>query len=199
MTAPAAATSDRASRIADLLARTALADQRSFADLYRLTSPQMYAVALRILRDSAAAEEVLQEAYVNVWNRAATYDASKSQPLTWLTSIVRNRCLDRLRRHEVETVSLTRDEADDGELEFAAPGPSPVELLVNGASAKSVRQCIEALDSAQQQAIALAFYHGLSHAELAAHLREPLGTVKSWIRRGLERLKQCLDRSGFVF
>jgi RNA polymerase sigma-70 factor (ECF subfamily) len=109
---------------------------------------------------------------------------------------VRNRCLDQLRRREVDTVTLSRDDGDDADLDLPAEGPTAVEMLLDGAAAKSVRQCVDALEGAQKQAIALAFYQGLSHAELARHMREPLGTVKSWIRRGLERLKLCLDRAG---
>src|SRR4030081_3669819 len=93
-------------RLADLLARTALSDQQAFAELYRLTSPHLYGVAMRILRESAAAEEVLQESFVNIWHHAGSYVAVRSQPLTWLTSIVRNRCLDRLRKRDVDTVSI---------------------------------------------------------------------------------------------
>src|SRR4051812_31359960 len=100
MASPSVPAVDRSAKIAQLLARTALSDQKAFAELYRLTSSQLYAVALRILRDAAAAEEALQESYVSVWHGAASYDAGKSQAQTWLTSIVRNRCLDRLRRRE---------------------------------------------------------------------------------------------------
>ncbi len=92
---------------------------------------------------------------------------------------------------------MTRDE-DESEMEFETPGPTPIELLLAGAEANSVRDCVERLDGSQKQAIALAFYQGLSHAELASHLRQPLGTVKSWVRRGLERLKQCLEGAGFA-
>ena len=187
---------DRSALLARLLARTALADQQAFSELYRLSSSQLYAVALRILRDSAAAEEVLQEAFVSVWHHAGSYSAAKSQAQTWLTSIVRNRCLDQLRRREIDTVTLTREDGDDPDVDFASTGPTPIELLLDGAEAQSVRQCVDALEGAQKQAIALAFYQGLTHAELAVHLREPLGTVKSWIRRGLERLKHCLDQAG---
>ena len=87
---------------------------------------------------------------------------------------------------------------DEPEFEFPADGPTPVEMLLQGADARSVRDCVDALPGQQKQAIALAFYQGQSHAELAAHLRQPLGTVKSWIRRGLERLKGCLDQAGVV-
>ena len=196
MSTPSPASTDRSALLADLLARTSLSDQKAFAELYRLTSSQLYAIALRILRDPPAAEEVLQEAYVSIWHHAGSYSAAKSQAQTWLTSIVRNRCLDQLRRREVDTVTLSRDDGDDADLDLPAEGPTAVEMLLNGAAAKSVRQCVDALEGAQKQAIALAFYQGLSHAELARHMREPLGTVKSWIRRGLERLKLCLDRAG---
>ena len=195
-TDPAAA--DRSVRLAGLLSRVALADQRAFAELYRETSSHLYAVALRILRESAAAEEILQEAYVSVWHHAGTYVAAKSQPLTWLTSIVRNRCLDYLRRKEIDTVTLSPDSEDEPAHDVPAGGPTPADLLLSGAEAQSVRDCVETLDAGPRQAIALAFFQGLSHAELAAHLREPLGTVKSWVRRGLERLKRCLDGAGYA-
>src|SRR6266699_7012794 len=183
----------RNARLADLLARTALSDQRAFAELYRLTSPHLYAVALRIVRVTGPAEEVLQESYVNIWHHAGSYVAAKSQPLTWMTSVVRNRCLDQLRRREVQTVTM--DDEDEG-LAIAAEDPTPLEMLLSGADARAVGACVEALEPGQKQAIALAFFQGLSHSELAHHLREPLGTVKSWIRRGLERLRACLDGAG---
>lgn len=191
---------DRSARLADLLARTALADQAAFAELYRVTSGQLYAIAVRIVRDQAAAEEILQDVYVSVWHHAGTYAASKSQPLTWLTSIARNRCLDQLRKRELDTVSMTREDDDerDADMDFAAEGPTPMDMLLSGADRRSVRECVDDLEGGQKQAIALAFYQGLTHAELAAQLKQPLGTIKSWVRRGLERLRQCLDRSGYV-
>jgi RNA polymerase sigma-70 factor, ECF subfamily len=184
---------ERNARLMELLAHTALADQRAFAELYRLTSAHLYAVALRILRESAAAEEVLQESFVSVWNHAGSYVAAKSQPFTWLTSIVRNRCLDQLRRREVKTVAI--DDEDEG-MALRDEGPTPLELLVSSADARAVKACVEGLEGSHKQALALAFYRGLSHSELAAQLRQPLGTVKSWVRRGLERLKACLEASG---
>jgi RNA polymerase sigma factor (sigma-70 family) len=191
-------TPDRSATLADLLARTALADQRAFAELYRHTSSHLYAVALRILREPAAAEEVLQEAFVSVWHHAGGYSTVKSQPQTWLTSIVRNRCLDRLRRRDLATVTLTRDNEEETEIDLPADGPSTIDLLIAGAEAHSVRACVETLEGGQRQAIAMAFFQGLTHAELARELRQPLGTVKSWVRRGLERLKQCLERAGYA-
>lgn len=195
--ADAAKNADRSERLAALMPRVALGDQNAFAELYRLSSPHLYGVALRILREGSAAEEVLQEAFVSVWHHAGSYETAKSQPMTWLTAIVRNRCLDQLRRRELDTVTMTNDDDDSKEFDLPSGDPSPVEMLLAGAEAQSVRNCVETLEGGAKQAIALAFYQGLSHAELADHMRQPLGTVKSWVRRGLERLKGCLDRDGY--
>jgi RNA polymerase sigma factor (sigma-70 family) len=190
--------SDRSARLAHLLSRIALGDQAAFGEFYEKTSAHLYGVALRILKDPAAAEEILQEAYVNVWHHAGAYEVAKSQPLTWLTSIVRNRCLDQLRRRAIDTVTMTPLDDDAPEFDLPSDAMTPAEMLLAGAEARSVRDCVDTLDAGPKQAIALAFYQGLSHSELAAHLREPLGTVKSWVRRGLERLKSCLDRAGYA-
>jgi len=189
----------RGERLAWLLARIALGDQRAFAELYRAASPHLYAVAVRIVLNGALAEEMLQEAFVSVWHHAGTYDAAKSQPITWLTSIVRNRCLDWLRRRDVDTEPLSRDDDEHGGWEPPSDGPSPVDLLLAAADAQALRGCVDALEPGPRQAIALAFFQGLSHSELASQMREPLGTVKSWVRRGLDRLKRCLDGAGIVF
>ena len=190
-----AAQAERSARLAALLSRVSLSDQRAFEELYRLTSAHLYAVALRIVGERPIAEEIVQEAFVNVWHHAGSYDAARSQPLTWLTAIVRNRALDLKRRREVDTIGLPGTDDDGPGIEFPADGPSPVELLLAGADARAIRDCVETLEAGARQAIALAFFHGLSHGELAAHLREPLGTVKSWVRRGLAKLRRCLDEA----
>jgi RNA polymerase sigma-70 factor (ECF subfamily) len=174
-----------------LLARTALGDRAAFADLYRATSSKLFAVSLRIVRERPLAEEALQDSFVNIWRRASDYTAAKSSPLTWMTAIVRNRSLDIVRR--------AREEPDvDDELaanlvdESAAP-PREAEAR---AEAHAIRECLEELDAEQRQTIALAFFHGLTHSELAQHLRRPLGTVKTHVRRGLLKLRDCLMAQG---
>ena len=154
---------ERSAKLMELLARTALADQAAFEQLYRLSSPHLYGVAIRILRESAAAEEVLQESFVSIWHHAGSYVAAKSQPLTWLTSIVRNRCLDRLRRREVDAVTIDDEEH---EMTIADDGPTALEMLISGADARAVKACVEALESGQKQAIAL----GSTRAGTAAGL-----------------------------
>jgi RNA polymerase sigma-70 factor (ECF subfamily) len=199
--AAADAWSERSREVAALLARSALGDRAAFARLYERTSSQLFAVVLRIQRDRALAEELLQEVYVAVWKAAGQFDAARSQPLTWLVSIARNRAIDSLRRAQTQPMllSATRggdDEDDDGpdaiEREADA-GAGPLELLDRASQARELTRCIEGLSAAQRQSVALAFYDGLSHAEVAEQLRQPLGTVKSWLRRGLLALRDCLD------
>ncbi len=179
----------QAERLAALLARCALGSQAAFAELYRATSPKLFGVALRILRREDWAEEVLQESYVNVWNHAADYAGAKSAPLTWMTSIVRNRCLDWLRRPQQETAGEEYDIAVEN---WRDENPGPMEQLLASSEAAALARCLDKLEGRQRQSIMLAFFHGLSHSELAAHLKQPLGTVKTWVRHGLARLKRCL-------
>jgi len=175
--------------LASLLAACAQRDRAAFARLYRETSPKLFGVALRILRREDWAEDVLQECYVRIWDHAQDYRAGLAAPMTWMTSIVRNRCLDWLRRPNLEVID------EEGELIEATESgdPGPLAELESGADARALKKCLDALEAKQRQAIALAYFKGLSHAQLARHRREPLGTVKTWVRRGLLRLKSCLE------
>ena len=177
--------------LAGLLAACARKDQAAFSRLYQSTSSKLFGVAVRILRREDWAEEVLQDCYVSIWNHAGSYEAGRSGPMTWMTSIVRNRCLDWLRRPNLEVV-LDRGDDEDPLEAIASDDPGPLDDLARSADAKALGDCLRRLDPKQRQAIMLAFYEGLSHSELAGHMREPLGTVKTWVRRGLERLKSCL-------
>ena len=192
---------ERSVELGQLLGRAGIGDREAFATLYRKTSAHLFAVVLRINRDRAQAEDVLQEVYVNVWRAAKTFDAAQSQPLTWLTSIARNRAIDSLRRANAQP-QIQRSFAVDGDAEgqdtdvydtMADGAPGPLELLDRASDARRLGECMQKLSTLQKQSVALAFFHGLSHAEVAAQLRQPLGTVKSWVRRSLLVLKSCLQ------
>ena len=197
MTTAADDWSEKSRALHDLLARTALGDRAAFAELYRRTSAHLFGVVLRINRDRGQVEDVLQETYVNVWRAAGGFDAARAQPLTWLTSIARNRAIDSLRRQQAQPrlSSGEQDEDEDVYDRAADDQPGPLELLQRVSDARALGACMEMLSAQQRQSVALAFYDGLSHAEVAARLHEPLGTVKSWVRRGLLALKACLDKA----
>ena len=191
--------------LAPLIARVALGDRAALAALYRASSAHLFGVILRIQTDRAHAEDLLQDVYVNIWRAASSYDAARAQPLAWLTSVARNRAIDALRRRktEVETVSRhapARDGDDEVDLldQVASDAPGPVDLLQQAAARQHVTQCLGGLSAEQQQCVALTYYQGLSHAEVAAHLRQPLGTVKSWVRRALQALRDCLGHAAAV-
>jgi RNA polymerase sigma-70 factor (ECF subfamily) len=191
---------ERSRELSQLLARAGLGDRAAFARLYERSSGHLFAVVLRIQRDRAVAEDLLQEIYVSVWKAAASFDAARSQPLTWLTHIARNRAIDSLRRAQAQprTESLSTDEDDerpDPHEALASSDPGPLDLLGQASDKRQLTQCMEHLSPPQRQSVALAFYDGLSHAEVAEQLREPLGTVKSWVRRALQTLKGCLERA----
>lgn len=180
---------DTNDRLSMLLGQTGIGNHRAFADLYRMTSSRLFGVALRMLRREDWAEEVLQDCFVSIWHHAADYAADKSAPLTWMTSIVRNRCLDRLQRVHPEITGEAFDVAVD---QWEDENVNLLQSLSAAEDAAALSRCLAALERRQRQSIALAYFHGLTHAELASHLREPLGTVKTWIRRGLEKLRGCL-------
>lgn len=189
---------ERSRELSELLARTRLGERAAFATLYERTSAHLLGVVLRIQRDRAQAEDVLQEVYVKVWRAARGFDAARSQPLTWLTSIARNAAIDGLRRStsqpQLQTNRADRDNEDSDVYDTVADSaPGPLDLLSRAADVRALSNCMQMLSAQQRQSVALAFFDGLSHAEVASKLREPLGTVKSWVRRALLTLKSCLE------
>lgn len=189
---------ERSQELAQLLGRSGLGDRAAFARLYERTSSHLYAVVLRIQRDRALAEDLLQEVYVSIWKSASGFDAARAQPMTWLTSIARNRAIDSLRRQaaQPQLESSSPDDEDGVDRVETEPddSPGPLDLLGRASDARELTQCLQHLSPPQRQSVALAFFDGLSHAEVAERLREPLGTVKSWVRRALLTLRSCLER-----
>jgi len=188
----------------ELLAQTARGDHTAFATVYERTHAHLFGVALRMLGREHAAEDVLQEAFVSVWKSAAQYRSTiggqEVQPMTWLIAIVRNKALDalrsRARRSETDLPPELGDDGDETSLQSA--GASSLELLSEAARALQIEGCLGGLDGSHRQSLALAYYQGLSHTEVAAQMGAPLGSVKAWIRRGLEKLKACLAAQGLT-
>jgi RNA polymerase sigma-70 factor (ECF subfamily) len=175
------------------LAAVARRDATAFRSLYDAASPKLFGFALRILNKRELAEEALQESFVNIWNNAASYQAGLAAPMTWMTTIVRNKAFDLLRRLD-DAVEIDADTFDkDVVAALESTDATPIEALQMSGDAKALARCLSRLEGLHRQAIALAFYHDLSHSEVAEQMKQPLGTIKTWIRRGLERLRNCLS------
>jgi RNA polymerase sigma-70 factor (ECF subfamily) len=170
----------------ELLRQVAGGDRRAFAALYRQASPKLFPVALRITQRRDLAEEVLQESFVAVWNQAASYDPIKGSPMIWMTTIVRHRAIDQRRRRANLADATTG--SDEALLALVAGDRAD-----RGADLAALQRCLDELEAQPRQAVLLAYIHGYTQEELANRLATPVGTIKSWIRRSLERLKRCLD------
>ncbi|MGO4893941.1 sigma-70 family RNA polymerase sigma factor [Flavobacterium sp. W21_SRS_FM6] len=166
-----------------LLGKIAAGDQQAFAQLYEATSPQLYAICLKMLRRKEWAEDAVQDAYVKIWHNAGEYRTGLGTVLTWMVSIARYRALDLLRFYKVRNEQDIDDSImlNDDDL-----------LDLSEHDKKQLNFCLDELEETQKQAIHLAFYCGLSHQEVTTHIDAPLGSTKSMIRRGLQLLKRCL-------
>lgn len=188
-----------------LLLATARGEARAFKSLYDETSARLHAVALTLMRDPALAEDVLQDAFVQIWHRADEYHADRGSVFTWMTTIVRYRAIDLLRRRRQDRPIDRRPsiEVDPTEIDYlqaqqsgdASPDGSagPLASAIASEENSMLRECVERLSNNQQLGVALAFFRGMTHQELSDCLTEPLGTVKSRLRRSLSRLKECLE------
>jgi RNA polymerase sigma-70 factor, ECF subfamily len=188
--------------IKKLLLHAAARDEGSaeaFERLYRLCAPLMLGIAQRIVGRRELAEEVLHDAFTGIWRRAEGFDPLATQPVAWMMTIVRNRALDVRASHDVSRVDSYHDAADDdpeGALDRLFEWTSgPDESEDRRRAAKWLRDCLARLQAAERQALVLAYDRGLSHADLAAHLGKPLGTVKAWVRRGMANLRACVETS----
>ncbi len=181
--------------LAALLARVALRDRAAFEQVYRATCAHLLGIAFRVLKQRERAEEVLQESFMNVWHGAGGYRPAVASPMTWLINIVRNRAIDALRSGKTErgsTIAL-----DEEALQVAADErQQPPHLLDDSLTRLKIDGCMAGLGAQQRQALALAYYSGMVHTEVADALNAPLGTAKAWVRRGLDKLKGCLEAAG---
>jgi RNA polymerase sigma-70 factor (ECF subfamily) len=184
-TRAAAAASDD---LVGVLAAIASGDRAALAQLYRRTSAKLYGICLRVLRDEAEAEEALQDIFVTVWNKARLYDPARAGPLTWLSVLARNKAVDRVRIKRIDTGGL--DEA----AEFPDDSPSAFEVLEAADDRARLARCLDQLEDRYRVLIRAAFIDGASYPELAEREAVPLGTMKSWIRRSLLRLRGCLEK-----
>lgn len=177
-----------------LIGLVAERDKKAFERLYQLTSRKMFAVALRIVREPGMAQDVLQDAYIRLWRYAHTFNGKLSAPETWIHQIVRNRALDLISQQSFNVTSIPIEEfADDDSSETVYGDANPV-----GNEQSDLKQamtlCMSRLEGKYRQVLTLAYNHGMSHAEIATHLEVPLGTVKTWARRGLLELRAIYDQ-----
>ncbi len=172
------------------LARIPAGDRAALQTVYRLTSAKLFGVCLRILGERSEAEEVLQEVYVTVWRKAADFDAGRASPLTWLIAIARNRSIDRLRASKQSRRMAPIEAADD----VADASPMADVALENAQDYAKLHGCLDGLEAREQSAMRSAFFDGNTYEELATRMNVPLGTMKSWIRRAMIKLKGCLQK-----
>lgn len=173
--------------VAELILMVAQADREGFRRLYGATSAKLFGVCLRILKDRSEAEDAMQEVFTRVWLNARRYDATKARGMTWLIAIARNHAIDRLR-------ARPRIASDDDEAaRIADPTPGPEAQVVARGEARRIADCLDLLEPARAAAVRGAYLGGLSYEELCRRHGVPLNTMRSWLRRGLLKLKECLD------
>lgn len=187
---------DQASaRLAGWLAAVALGDRAAFRSLYDATSARLLGVAFELLHHRERAEEVLQECYLSVWHNAGSYQPTAARPMTWLINIVRHRAIDALRAQR--TRQAINQPIDDGLAESVVDlAPRPEQQLQRALATRGIAAALDQLSRHERQAVAQVIYRGLTHAEIAAQAQVPLSTAKTWVRRGLTRLKEHLDGAG---
>jgi RNA polymerase sigma-70 factor (ECF subfamily) len=178
----------------ELVARAAQGEERAIGTLYDRYGPVLYAVAYRIVGQRADAEEVVVEAFAQAWRDAPRFEAGRGSVAGWLTMIARSRALDLVRargRRDRITATAAADRPD-APLAMGQTGPDPAGSLDHDERRRQVRQALDTLSPPQRQAIELAYFEGLSQSEIAERLREPLGTVKTRVRLGMQKLRECL-------
>lgn len=179
-----------------LIDRVGQREEAALRLLYDRTASKLFGLALRVVRQREWAEDVVQEAFLTIWRVAGDYRSSLSPPMAWMGLIVRSRALDLLRRRTADRAQLTQEFDDVLADTLESNAPSPMDMADASEQAWALHQCLQQLEGPQREVVSLAYLRDLSHSELAEQLKLPLGTVKTWIRRGIEKLRICM--TGFV-
>ncbi|BBE74118.1 sigma-70 family RNA polymerase sigma factor [Oharaeibacter diazotrophicus] len=174
-----------------LIRRVAAGDRAAFERLYAAASAKLFGIVLRISRDRASAEDVLQETFVRIWRYAPRYEAASGRPITWMASIARNAAIDAVRRRRALDARIS----PDGDEDALAAVPDETALAVDPGDREALRTCLGRLEAEQRDCVLLAYRDGLSREELAERFGRPVGTIKTWLHRALARLKDCLEAS----
>lgn len=180
--------SDGPEHVARLIHRVAQKDRQAFALLYQATAPKLLGTVLRILRDRGWADDVIQDSYLKIWQKAEQFQDGKSSPITWLVSIARNSAIDELRKHPAGRTTNS-DELD----EMPGRQTSAQEQLEDQRAATQLNHCIDQLEKDRQDMVRLAYLNGWSREDLASQFEQPVNTVKTWLHRALKQLKRCLE------
>lgn len=175
-------------RLVDALVRTGEEDRAAFRELYALTSAKLFGVCYRICGERQAAEDVLHDVYLTIWRRAGAYDPLRASPITWLATIARNRAIDWQRAQKIRRATPIEDAPP-----MIDTAPLASETMLQDEASALLHGCLQGLEARQRDAIRTAFFDGVTYAELAERQSIPLGTMKSWVRRGLAKLKECLE------
>lgn len=174
--------------ITKLIVRVSMKDRAAFDLLYRETSSKLFGVCLRILRQRGEAEEALQEVFVKIWTKADRFAVSDLSPMSWLVAIARNHAIDVIRARRPQAADL------DAATSVSDPNPDPEAMAVASAERQRIHGCLEELDNDRAAAVRGAYLNGDSYAELAERFSVPLNTMRTWLRRSLMKLKECLER-----
>ncbi len=182
-------TSDNA-EIDRLLSRIALGDREAFSRLYDVCAPKLFAICLRILKDRSQAEDALQEVCVKIWRNSKAYTGGSQSPMGWLVAIARNHAIDAIRTRKAPAVDI--DEA----VGIAAPGPDPERSTIASDEGRRLNDCLGEQKAERAEALRAAYIEGYSYEELAKRFAVPLNTMRTWLRRGLLSLRECLEKQG---
>lgn len=177
-----------------LIDRVGQRDEAALRLLYDRCSPKLFGLALRVVRQREWAEDVLQEAFMTIWRVAGDYRSTLSPPMAWMGLIVRSRALDLLRKRTADRAQLTQEFDELMEETLESEARNPLDMADASEQAWALHQCLQQLEGRHREVVSLAYLRDLSHGELAAQLKLPLGTVKTWIRRGLEKMRVCMSR-----